>query len=88
VGMPTLVTSFGSVYMDLASGIDPVVERARLTKEMEGLDKIISSIENKLNNAAFTDKAPTQVVEGARKQLADNQKKRQETAEALTALTK
>ena len=30
VGMPTLVTAFGSVYMDLASGIDPVVERARL----------------------------------------------------------
>ena len=55
---------------------------------MEGLDKIISSIENKLNNAAFTDKAPAQVVEGARKQLADNQKKRQETSEALAALTK
>ena len=88
VGMPTLVTAFGSVYMDLASGIDPVVERARLTKEMEGLDKIISSIENKLGNAAFTDKAPAQVVEGARKQLADNQKKRQETSEALAALTK
>ena len=86
-GMPTLVTAFGSVYMDLASGIDVDAEKARLGKELESLDKIISSIENKLNNEAFTGKAPAQVVEGARKQLAENQAKRQETAEALNALS-
>ena len=86
-GMPTLVTAFGSVFMDLASGIDVDAEKARLGKELESLDKIISSIENKLNNEAFTGKAPAQVVEGARKQLEENQAKRQETAEALNALS-
>ena len=85
-GMPTLVTDFGSVYMDLASGIDVDAERTRLSKELEGLGKIISSIENKLSNASFTEKAPAQVVEGARRQLADNLAKQQETEEALNAL--
>jgi len=84
--MPTLVTDFGSVYMDLASGIDVDAERTRLSKELEGLGKIISSIENKLSNASFTEKAPAQVVEGARRQLADNLAKQQETEEALNAL--
>ncbi len=85
-GMPALVTSFGSVFMDLASGIDVDAEKARLNKELESLDKIISNIEKKLSNEAFTGKAPPQVVEGARKQLAENQAKRQETTEALQAL--
>jgi valyl-tRNA synthetase len=50
------------------------------------LKNIILSIEKKLGNAAFTEKAPAQVVEGARRQLADNLSKRQETEEALKAL--
>ena len=86
-GMPTLVTAYGSVYMDLASGIDVDAEKARLNKELESLSKIIASIENKLGNAAFTEKAPQQVVEGARKQLAENQQKKQETEDALQALS-
>ena len=86
-GMPALVTAFGSVYMDLASGIDVKAEKARLTKEIEGLEKIISSIENKLGNPAFTGKAPPPVVDGARRQLAENQAKKQETEDALRALS-
>ena len=86
-GMPALVTDFGSVYIDLASGIDVEAEKKRLGKELESLDKIISSIENKLKNSAFTDKAPPEVVEGARRQLGDNQSKRKETQEALRTLT-
>jgi valyl-tRNA synthetase len=86
-GMPALVTAFGSVYMDLASGIDVKAEKARLTKEIEGLEKIISSIENKLGNPAFTGKAPPPVVDGARRQLAENHAKKQETEDALRALS-
>jgi len=85
-GMPALVTAYGSVYMDLASGIDVDAEKARLSKELESLIKVIASIENKLGNASFTEKAPQQVVDGARKQLAENQKKKQETEDALGAL--
>jgi len=86
-GMPALVTSFGSVYLDLSSGVDVEAEKNRLSKELASLQKVISSIENKLGNSAFTDKAPAQVVEGARRQLAENQAKIKETEEALKALS-
>ncbi|MEK9783173.1 MAG: valine--tRNA ligase [Opitutales bacterium] len=86
-GMPALVTSFGSVYLDLSSGVDVAAEKNRLSKELASLQKVISSIENKLGNSAFTDKAPAQVVEGARRQLAENQAKIKETEEALKALS-
>ena len=86
-GMPALVTSFGSVYLDLSSGVDVAAEKNRLSKELASLQKVISSIENKLSNSAFTDKAPAQVVEGARRQLAENQAKIKETEEALKALS-
>ena len=57
-GMPTLVTDFGTLYLDLASGIDVNAERARLKKELAALEPIISSIEKKLSNPAFTEKPP------------------------------
>jgi len=85
--MPALVTAYGSVYLDLASSIDVDAEKTRLNKQLESLNHVISSIEKKLKNSAFTEKAPPQVVEGARKQLAENQQKRQETADALQALS-
>ena len=85
-GMPTLVTGFGSVFLDLASGIDVDAEKARLSKDLEELKNIIFSIEKKLSNSAFTEKAPAQVVDGARRQLADNLSKKQETEDALNAL--
>ncbi len=85
-GMPALVTAFGSIYLDLTSGVDPAAERARLEKELQSLAQIISSIEKKLSNAAFTEKAPTQVVDGAKRQLAENQAKLKETEDAISAL--
>jgi len=86
-GMPALVTSFGSVYLDLSSGVDIAAEKNRLSKELASLEKVIYSIENKLGNSAFADKAPAQVVEGARRQLAENLAKIKETEEALKALS-
>ena len=85
-GMPALVTDFGSVYLDLSSGIDVEAEKKRLAKEIAHLEGLVSSVEKKLSNASFTDKAPPQVVEGARKQLSGNQEKLKETQAALAAL--
>ena len=62
-------------------------EKARLSKDLEGVKNIIFSIEKKLGNSAFTEKAPAQVVDGARRQLADNLSKKQETEDALNAYT-
>jgi valyl-tRNA synthetase len=85
-GLPATVTPLGTFFLDLSAGVDIDAERKRLTKESETLDKIIQGIEAKLGNSSFVDKAPPQVVEGAKKQLAENQSKLKETGEALKAL--
>jgi valyl-tRNA synthetase len=84
--LPASVSTLGTFYLDLSAGVDLESERKRLNKEVSSLEGIITGIENKLNNSSFVDKAPAQVVEGAKKQLQDNLHKLQETKEALSAL--
>ena len=85
-GLPATVTPLGTFFLDLSAGVDIDSEKKRLTKESESLEKIIKGIEAKLGNSSFVDKAPVQVVEGAKKQLNENQTKLKETQEALQAL--
>jgi valyl-tRNA synthetase len=85
-GMPTLVTPFGSVYLDLSTGVDLDAEKARLQKDLKHLEKIVQSVIAKLENQAFTSKAPPEIIEGARHQLLENETKLNETREALSAL--
>ncbi|MDC0547386.1 valine--tRNA ligase [Opitutales bacterium] len=85
-GMPTLVTPFGSVYLDLSTGVDLDAEKARLQKDLKHLEKIVQSVKAKLENQAFTSKAPPEIIEGARHQLLENETKLNETREALSAL--
>lgn len=86
-GMPALVTPFGAIYLDLTVGVDLSAEKARLQKELVNLEKIVQSVKAKLNNQAFTSKAPPEIIEGARHQLLENEAKLNETKEALSALT-
>ena len=83
---PAKVTTLCTFYLDLSASINVDEERVKLTKEVERLEKIISGINSKLSNPGFTDKAPAQVVEGARKQLEDNNKKLEETKTLLSSL--
>ena len=83
---PGSVGALGTVYLDLASAIDVVAEKERLGKELEKLDKAILTGNAKLTSEAFVSKAPPAVVEGARKQLADTQAKRDEIARLLASL--
>jgi valyl-tRNA synthetase len=83
---PAVVTPLGTLYLDLASAVDVGAERARLTKELDALAKHIAGTEARLANKAFTDKAPAAVIEGARKQLAEQQAKRAELERLLKAL--
>lgn len=85
-GMPTLISDFGSIYLDLSTGIDLDAEKARLKKEVIQLEKNIKSGRGKLSNEAFTSKAPAQIIEGAKKQLEENEAKLKETMDALNAL--
>jgi len=81
-----VVTSLGTLYLDLASTVDPVAEKARLTKELEKLSSHIAATETRLSNSTFVDKAPPAVIEGARKQLADQKTKKAELERLLKSL--
>jgi valyl-tRNA synthetase len=83
---PAVVTPLGTLYLDLASSVDVWAERERLGKEFEKLSKAIVSGENRLKNEGFTSRAPAEVIEGAKKQLADNQAKQKELERLLEAL--
>jgi valyl-tRNA synthetase len=85
-GAPAAVTPFGTVYLDLASAVDVGSEKVRLAKELDTIGKHIAGTEARLANQAFVSKAPPAVLEGARKQLADQQAKRAELERLLQAL--
>ena len=60
------------VLVPLKGLVDPAKERARLERDLVKVRKDIQSVERKLGNAAFVDKAPPAVVELERSRLADN----------------
>ena len=85
-GAPAAVTPLGTVYLGLASTVDVGAEKIRLTKELDQLTKHIAGTEARLANEAFVSKAPPAVLEGARKQLADQKAKHAELGRLLKAL--
>ncbi|MBK9992349.1 MAG: hypothetical protein IPP19_16920 [Verrucomicrobia bacterium] len=76
----------GTPYLDTGVKVDAAAEKTRLTKELEQITKHIAGTEARLGNVAFTSKAPPAVLEGARKQLADQQAKKAELERLLKAL--
>ena len=84
--MPAIVTPLGTLYLDTGVKVDPEAERTRLSKELAAVEKHIAGTEARLSNEAFTSKAPPAVLEGARKQLADQKAKRDEITRLLNAL--
>jgi valyl-tRNA synthetase len=86
-GAPAVVTPLGTLALDLAANMDIGAEKARLAKEIESLAKHIAGTETRLANKAFTDKAPPAVIEGARKQLAEQVAKRDELQRLLSAIS-
>ena len=57
--------------MPLGDVIDITAEKARLSKDIEKVEKEIAGIEKKLANKNFVDKAPTKVVEEQHTRKAD-----------------
>ena len=52
----------GDIKIYLLGAIDEEKEKARIQKEIERLEKFVASLEAKLSNKEFTDKAPEMVV--------------------------
>jgi valyl-tRNA synthetase len=66
--------------------IDVAAERERLTKEVAKLEKAITNSERQLTNQAFMEKAPPNIVEGLKKQEAENRQLLEKAQAALAAL--
>ena len=60
-----------TLLVPLADIIDPVAEKKRLESTIEKLEKDKTGIEEKLCNKSFVERAPAEVVEGAKQRLAD-----------------
>jgi len=61
------------VHLDMSAFFDVDVERARLGKQLEDLAGRIESINKKLTNENFVNKAPANVVAQQRESLAEAQ---------------
>ena len=60
-----------TLLVPLADIIDPEAEHKRVTTILENLDKKKSGLDNQLANKNFVERAPEDVVEGVKQQLAD-----------------
>ena len=85
-GLPKRSTSNFDVSVIYERTIDLAAERERLTKEIARLEKLVANDERKLSDPVFPTKAPAHIVEGARKQLAENTLLLEKARAALAAL--
>ncbi len=65
-GMVTVVTAEAHVYIPMAELVDLAQEKARMKKELEKAQNGLVSLESKLANPAFVEKAPEAVVAAER----------------------
>jgi valyl-tRNA synthetase len=69
-GTPVAVTSFGELFLAIAAA-DQLRERERLDKEIGKIEAESRTVEAKLQNNAFVERAPAGVVEEHRRRLND-----------------
>ena len=85
-GTPCVHSALGDLYLPLEGLVDVAAEQARLGKTLEKIQAEIERINQRLNNPAFAEKAPPQVLEEHRGRLAEWQAKQAQTRAALEAL--
>jgi valyl-tRNA synthetase len=69
-GVPVAMTPLGELYLEMAGG-DKAAERDRLDKEIARLENELRTVEAKLSNASFVDRAPVAVVQEHRQRKTD-----------------
>ena len=85
-GAVSIVTADATIKIPMDELVDKDAERARLTKEMDNVRKQLEGVQARLNNKAFTDKAPANVVDAARENAARLQEKLTLLEQSLQAL--
>jgi valyl-tRNA synthetase len=79
-------TSQYDVRVVYAEAVDAEAEKARLKKEIEGLQKAVSSKEAQLNNETFRSRAPEKIIRGLEATLAEQRIEMQKIVERLGQL--
>jgi valyl-tRNA synthetase len=69
-GIPVAMTALGELYLVIA-GADKGAERDRLDKEIAKVENELRTVESKLENKSFVDRAPAAVVEEHRQRQKD-----------------
>ena len=69
-GTPVAVTPLGEIFLGIAAA-DQARERERLDKEIARIDEEARTVEAKLQNNAFVERAPAAVVEEHRQRFSD-----------------
>jgi valyl-tRNA synthetase len=85
-GTLTTHSELGELYLPTEGLIDIAAEQSRLTKELEKIQAEIGKAQQKLNNPAFVQKVPPQVLEEHQKRLADWQEKLAHVRKAIEML--
>jgi len=69
-GNPVAVTPLGEIFLAIAA-VDSARERERLDKEIVQMENQLRTVEEKLKNKSFVERAPAAVVEEHRKRVKD-----------------
>jgi valyl-tRNA synthetase len=69
-GNPVAITPLGEIFLAIDTA-DKARERERLDKEIAKIEDDLRTVEAKLQNSSFVDRAPADVVEEHRRRLAD-----------------
>jgi valyl-tRNA synthetase len=84
-GTPVAVTPFGELFLAIAAA-DHARERDRLDKEIARIDEEVRTVEAKLQNKAFVERAPAAVVDEHRRRLSDLTAQRAKLRQARESL--
>jgi valyl-tRNA synthetase len=85
-GTPAVHSELGVLYLPLEGLLDVEAEKARLQKELDKAEGEIAKVLAKLNNPAFTQKVPANVLAEHQKRLAEWQAKQDRLCAALRNL--
>ena len=87
-GTPAICTPLGELCLPLEGLVDTAAEKARLTKELAKIESEIARCREKVNNPAFREKVPPQVLAEHERRLAEWLAKQKHAQAAFEALTK
>jgi valyl-tRNA synthetase len=85
-GTPVIHSELGELYLPMEGLVDVEAEKARLRKELEKAEAEVAKVQGKLNNPAFTQKAPANVLLEHQERLKDWEAKRDRVKALLEGL--